>query len=317
MASVFISYRRADSASWAEKLFGHISMRFGKDLVFEDVESLKPGQKWMDEIKKEVHNCDVFLVVIGPGWLGQKDDNGQRRIDNEKDVLRIEVSEALNAKCTVIPVLVGGAELPSRNELPDPIVPLIERQLVELRDGHWNEDVKRLIEELRNLIQLTREMANLSSVQKEAYQMQLQYFEIFENEKNPAGALECGQKLSKLLDRHLPLFPEDSYLKVCRGYSLKNEAMALRWLGRTAEFGETLGEAERIFRAMRSENPQDCDAWNGSGSVEALRGNYSVALEYIDKCLEICPDHEAALHDKQQILTKTEKTDAGLAINNT
>jgi len=130
MASVFINYRRADSASWAKKLFEHLSMRYGKDLIFEDVESLRPGEKWMNAILQEILRCDVFLVLIGPSWLGLKDDQGRRRIANDEDVLRVEVSEALKARCTVIPILVGGTDMPSKEELPDSIAALTERQAV-------------------------------------------------------------------------------------------------------------------------------------------------------------------------------------------
>jgi hypothetical protein len=307
MASVFISYRRADSAHWATLLFGHVSMRFGKDLVFQDVESLKPGQKWLEAIRQQVRESEVFLVVIGPQWLTLKDDSGQRRIDDAQDILRLEIGEALDSSCTVIPILVGGAKMPPGSELPESISTLVGRQGVEILDERWNEDVGGLLEELRSLIKPTRGSVSLEIVQREAYERQQEYFEILERDRSPARALESAQALSRLLDRNLPLFPHDSYLKACRAYSLKNEAMALQSLGRTTEFGELLGDAERIFRAMRSENPRDADAWNGSGSVEALRGNYNTALEYIDKCLEIDPDHEAARHDKKLILERIGK----------
>jgi hypothetical protein len=41
MSGVFISYRRADSSRWANRLCDHLSMRFGKDLVFQDVEDIQ------------------------------------------------------------------------------------------------------------------------------------------------------------------------------------------------------------------------------------------------------------------------------------
>ena len=47
MARIFISYRRSDSRKWANKLFEHISMRFGKDLVFQDVDDIKPGKDFL------------------------------------------------------------------------------------------------------------------------------------------------------------------------------------------------------------------------------------------------------------------------------
>ena len=68
MASVFISYRRSDSASWAGRLFDHLSMRFGKDLVFQDVETLAPGEVWFTKITEELSRCEVVLVIIGPKW---------------------------------------------------------------------------------------------------------------------------------------------------------------------------------------------------------------------------------------------------------
>lgn len=302
MASVFINYRRADSASWAQKLFGHLSMRYGKDLIFEDVESLRPGEKWMDAIREEIQRCDVFLVLIGPSWLEPIDDQGLRRIDNNEDVLRVEVGEALNAHCAIIPVLVGGTNMPSKEELPDSIAALTEYQAFELGEERWNSDVEELIEQLRELIQPTRRAVSLNALQQEAYQMQLRCLELLDQNNDPAGALECAQKMSRLLDRNLPLFPNDPYLKVCRGFSLKNEARALSRLNRAAESGEALGEAEQVFRTMRSENPRDAAAWNGSGSVAALRRDYKAALVYINKALEIQPDYEAALHDKQEIL---------------
>ena len=41
MSKVFISYRRADSAEWAKRLYCHLSMRFGEDLIFQDVDDIQ------------------------------------------------------------------------------------------------------------------------------------------------------------------------------------------------------------------------------------------------------------------------------------
>jgi tetratricopeptide (TPR) repeat protein len=78
--------------------------------------------------------------------------------------------------------------------------------------------------------------------------------------------------------------------------------MALAQLGRHAEAEEALGQADLVFRTRWAENPQDAGAWNGSGSVEALRGHYEQALTYIDKALEIDPDYEEAKQDRQRVL---------------
>ena len=88
-----------------------------------------------------------------------------------------------------------------------------QKSVLEGQIEALNEDIKELIEELRHLIQGTRGAESLESVQQEAYQMQQRYFELLEQKKNPAEALEFAQKLSKLLDRNLPLFPYDPFFQ--------------------------------------------------------------------------------------------------------
>ena len=88
MARIFISYRRSDSRKWADKLFDHISMRFGKDLIFQDVGDIKPGKDFLRVLRDAIKGCKVVLVLIGPKWLRVKNADGTRRIDNPKDVLR-------------------------------------------------------------------------------------------------------------------------------------------------------------------------------------------------------------------------------------
>jgi len=65
MARIFISYRRSDSRKWANKLFEHISMRFGKDLVFQDVDDIKPGKDFLLVLHEAIKGCKVALILIG------------------------------------------------------------------------------------------------------------------------------------------------------------------------------------------------------------------------------------------------------------
>ena len=51
MSRVFISYRRADSAAWANDLNRHLGMRYGEDLIFQDVEDIQPGDNWFETIR--------------------------------------------------------------------------------------------------------------------------------------------------------------------------------------------------------------------------------------------------------------------------
>ena len=299
MSRIFISYRRADSAQWANKLYGHLSMRFGKDLVFQDVDDIKGGEDFLEAIRKELESCLVFLVVVGPHWL--IDGKGRRRLDEPEDVLRMEVTEALSSEGTVIPVLVGGAGMPLSEDLPDSLKPLARRQAIHLRDDQWIPNVGVLIERLRELVLPTTEQMPLPQAKQELYEMQLGYFDLLDNKK-AAEALELAQKIQAYLNRVLPLYPQDSELKVTRGYLFKNEAMALMRLGRYDQSEAALDEGELIFRTMIDERPRDAGAWNGLGSVTAVRGNYEEALGYIDRALEIMPGYSAAIRDREQIL---------------
>jgi tetratricopeptide (TPR) repeat protein len=105
----------------------------------------------------------------------------------------------------------------------------------------------------------------------------------------------------------LPLYPQDPELKVTRGYLFKNEAMALGRLGRHDEAAHALTQGERVFRTMIKERPRDAGAWNGLGSIEAVRGNFEKAHGYVDKAMKILPDYPAAAQAPQQILARLGK----------
>lgn len=298
MSRVFISYRRADSAQWANKLYGHLSMRFGKDLIFHDVDDILLGDDFLKTIRRELKSSNIFLVIIGSHWL--IDAQGRRRLDDAQDILRMEVAGALSSKGTVIPVLVDGAPMPSSDDLPDPLKPLAMRQAINLKDDNWIPNIEVLIERLRELILPTIDRMPLPYAKKELYQMQLKYFDLLDN--NTAEALELAQKTQAYLDRVLPLYPQDTELKMTRGYIFKNEAMGLIRLGRYDESETALKNGELIFRTIINEQPDDESAWNGIGSIEAVRENYDIALGYINHALEINPHYEAAIEDRKQIL---------------
>jgi Flp pilus assembly protein TadD len=73
--------------------------------------------------------------------------------------------------------------------------------------------------------------------------------------------------------------------------------MVFRDLGQ--EFAEALEIAERVFNTMLEEKPKDAGAWNGKGSVAALRENFAEALKFVNRALEIDPNYQAALSDKE------------------
>ena len=300
MSRVFISYRRADSAQWANNLYNHLWVRYGKDLVFQDVD-ISPGTDFLKRIRQELESSKAFLIVIGPCWLS--DGRGSNRLNDPKDVLRMEIAKALSSQGAVIPVLVGGASMPSSDDLPKPLKPLSRRQAISLTDEKWVSDVEALLERLREIILPTATEITQRRAEQELYAMQLRYFDLLEN-KRAAEALDLAQKTQAYLDRVMPLYPQNPVLKETRGYLYKNEAMSLNYLERYGEADKALDKGEVIFRTMIDERPQDAGAWNGLGSIEAVRGNYEKAHEYVDRALKILPDYPAAIQDHEQILAR-------------
>ena len=148
MRGIFISYRRDDSEGHAGRLYDALVGRFGKPAVFLDVNGIDLGADFLDAIESKVRSCDIFLPIIGKGWLDAKDAAGLRRLDYKNDVLRRELECALKHGVTTIPVLVQGATMPSAASLPAALAPLCAFNAFEIRHARWDSDVALLLDKL-------------------------------------------------------------------------------------------------------------------------------------------------------------------------
>jgi TIR domain len=152
---IFISYRRDDSRGYAGRLQGDLSRRYSDEHVFRDVE-IPPGADFGEYITGLVDRCNVVLAIIGPGWLDARDREGERRIDKPDDWVRLEIEQALARDgVEVIPVLVDGARLPPREELPESLLALRRRNAFELSDRRWDYDIGQLGQHLDGLLRGT------------------------------------------------------------------------------------------------------------------------------------------------------------------
>jgi hypothetical protein len=153
MTRIFVSYRRADTADYARRLYDRLSADFGSDAVFMDVATIMPGAKFDLVIEEAVSQCDVLLAVIGPRWLTEADASG-RRLDNADDFVRIEIASALKRDVLVIPILVLGAAMPRRQQLPDVLAGLARRNALEMDDADWELDLARLDRAVQSVVRL-------------------------------------------------------------------------------------------------------------------------------------------------------------------
>jgi len=113
-----------------------------------DVSAIAVGTDFVDQVEHAIATSDASLVVIGTEWLRATDAEGRQRLDDPDDHVRAEVRSALASAKPVVPVLVGGASLPSEGDLPDDLRSLVRRQAIELNDETWAEDVEMLVRRL-------------------------------------------------------------------------------------------------------------------------------------------------------------------------
>ena len=152
MAGIFINYRRDDAPGVAGRLFDYLAGRFSKDDLFMDVDAMKPGVDFAKQLDTQVSQCRVLLAVIGPHWLDATDKTGARRLDNEKDYVRLELASALKRDIAVIPVLVDGATMPAEETLSDDLKPLAYRHALELRHSRFSADADAIVHALETAV---------------------------------------------------------------------------------------------------------------------------------------------------------------------
>lgn len=146
---VFISYRRSDSIDICGRMYDRLVRDFGDDNVFKDVDNIPFGVDFVDYLDNQVKKCTVLLAVIGQQWVSASDDKGRRRLDDPNDFVRIEIESALKRNILVVPVLVGGAEMPYAEDLPETLRPLTRRNGISIRpDPDFHNDMSRLVKRL-------------------------------------------------------------------------------------------------------------------------------------------------------------------------
>jgi hypothetical protein len=146
---IFISYRRDDSRYQAQRIYEAFLRALPRESIFMDVDSIPLGTNFVKVLEGWVEQCDVLLVLMGAGWVNSTDSKtGTRRLDNQKDFVRVEIRGALTRDIPVVPVLLDGAGLPEEAALPDDIKGLLYRNAEFVEYRTFDADVQRLIRKL-------------------------------------------------------------------------------------------------------------------------------------------------------------------------
>ena len=148
-STIILSYRRDDSAGVTGRIFDRLAQEFGADRVFMDIDSMPAGVDFHDHLQAILANCGALLVVIGKSWRAQRKGQPSRIMDPD-DWVRIEVETALQREIPVIPLLIDGAVLPNRDQLPESLWPLLRRNALPIDSGRdFHAQLTRLTRDLR------------------------------------------------------------------------------------------------------------------------------------------------------------------------
>lgn len=141
---IFTSYRRTDSASFTGRIRDFFEYNHADIQVFFDVNSIEPGHDFDEVINQRLAMSEVVLAVIGDKWLHVLDTSGRRRLDDQADTVRRELSTALAMKLRVIPILLEKADMPSASDLPDDLKLLANRNAFFVREVLFKRDMEEL-----------------------------------------------------------------------------------------------------------------------------------------------------------------------------
>ena len=165
MPGIFISYRREDTGGHAGRLYDHLSAHFGAERVFMDLDTIRPGDDFVQVISDKVAACDVLIALIGKQWEHILNARGHRRLDDPNDFVRIEIASALGRKVRVIPALIEGAIMPESGDLPEDLAPLSRRNAIEIRNSMFRQNVARLIQVIEETVGPRTNPGTLKAVQ--------------------------------------------------------------------------------------------------------------------------------------------------------
>ncbi|MEM7649399.1 MAG: toll/interleukin-1 receptor domain-containing protein, partial [Cyanobacteria bacterium P01_A01_bin.70] len=147
--SIFISYRRSDSITEAGRIYDRLVEAFGAEQIFKDVDNIPYGADFVEYLDQAVSQCDVLLPLIGSTWLSTTDAQGERRLNDPNDFVRIEIESALKRDILVVPILLNGAVMPGPSDLKGDLQVLARRNAAQVRhDPDFHSDMRRLISKL-------------------------------------------------------------------------------------------------------------------------------------------------------------------------
>lgn len=161
---IFINYRHLDHPDFVERLRDWFALRYGRDSVFMDFDTIPPFTRFADHIRKRVTEADVLVAIIGPLWL----EILTERIDHpEDDYVRLEIAQAIQEGKLIAPICIKGARVPRLHELPPDLRPMLDYNVAHLSGG------RTFLDSIDGILDaLEQQMADLDGLRLITHDMQ-------------------------------------------------------------------------------------------------------------------------------------------------
>jgi len=115
MPQIYVIYRPADSRKRSQEIIASLKKSYGaSNIKYPDFD----GYVDVYAIEQEVKKSQYLLVIIGNYWADMVDETGQNLLKSVYDPVHMAIATAISSRKHTIPILIDGADMPSRQRLP-------------------------------------------------------------------------------------------------------------------------------------------------------------------------------------------------------
>ncbi len=148
MSGIFINYRNINR-SYAPMLIDQVlRLRFGTENVFQAGRSNHAASSFEERIMRRLAECTLLIALIDKPWVTED----LYLLQKDGDWVRREIRYALEHGKQVLPVLLGGAEMPKSADVPSDIAPMTKLMALRMRPSTADADLERLAGEVERLV---------------------------------------------------------------------------------------------------------------------------------------------------------------------
>jgi hypothetical protein len=152
-ARIFLSYRSTDAGGNIDahvgRVFEFLKYQSDVDGIFWDKRSLRSGTVWSDALREGIRNASAIIAFIGPEWEQTSAATASADADSV-DWVHNELRWALEFRCPILPVMVGGRRL-NAVRFPFDLAALTRLQSCDLDHVEFDRFKSELLTFLRSL----------------------------------------------------------------------------------------------------------------------------------------------------------------------